>query len=60
MNVIADSETTQSDEVETVKYYYCWHIIKSSGKRKAKRGFTLSVKHQKGQKRKLLFKALQG
>jgi hypothetical protein len=29
---------------EIVKYYYRWHILKPSGKRKKERSFTVSVK----------------
>jgi hypothetical protein len=40
----ADLEAKQSVKAEIVNCCYRWQILKPSGKRKAKRSFTVSVK----------------
>jgi hypothetical protein len=56
---IADSEV-QSKTAEIVNYYYQWQILKPSGKRKAKRSFTVPVKNPSGIEDKATLKGLTG
>jgi uncharacterized GH25 family protein len=48
MRELALKQSNQSKKAEIVNYFYQWEISKSSGKRKAKRSFTVSVKTPKG------------
>jgi hypothetical protein len=45
-------QSKQSKRVEIANYYYQWQILKPSGKRKAKKNFTVSVKTPKGTEEK--------
>jgi hypothetical protein len=41
-------QSKQSKKVEIANYYYQWQILKPSGKRKAKKNFTVFVKIPNG------------
>jgi hypothetical protein len=45
-------QSSQSEKVKIFRCYYQWQILKPSEKRKAKRGFTVSVKTPKGTEKK--------
>jgi CxxC motif-containing protein len=49
-------QSNRSKKTEVVKNYYQWQILEPSGKRKAKRSFTISVKTPKGIEEKATFK----
>jgi hypothetical protein len=53
INERVDSEAKhQSMKAEIVNYYYQWQILKPSGKRRAKRRSTVSVKEANGTEEK--------
>jgi predicted RNA-binding protein with PUA-like domain len=56
MRELTRSQSTQSKEIEIVNYHHQWHILKPSGKRKAKRSFTVSVKTRKATEEKVTLK----
>jgi hypothetical protein len=53
MRELTRRQCDQSKKAEIVNYYYQWHILKHSRKRKTKRSFTVSVKAPKGTEEKL-------
>jgi hypothetical protein len=53
-------QSNQSKKAETVSYYYQWQILKTIGKRKAKRSFTVSVKTPNGTEDKTTLKGTTG
>jgi hypothetical protein len=53
-------QSYQSEKAETLNYYYQGQILKPSGKRKAKRSFTVSVKTPKGTEDKTTLKGSTG
>jgi hypothetical protein len=63
VKLIRDLTRRQGNQLKKgkiIKYYYQWQILKSSGKRKAKRSFTISVKTPKGTKEKATLKGTTG
>jgi hypothetical protein len=61
VNERADPEAKQSiNEAEIVNYYYQWQSLYPSGKRKAKKNFTVSVKTPNGIKGKANLKGTTG
>jgi hypothetical protein len=60
-NGVEVNETKQSmEDIEIVNYYYQWQILKPSGRRKAKRSFTISVKTPKETDEKAILKGTTG
>jgi hypothetical protein len=53
-------QSKQSKKVETVNYYYQWQTLKSSGKRKAEKNFTVFVKTPSGTEEKDTLKDITG
>jgi hypothetical protein len=53
-------QSSQSKKAEIISYYYQWQILKASGKRKAKRSFTVSVKTPNGTEDKTTLKGSTG
>jgi hypothetical protein len=60
MRELTRRQTNQSKKAEIVNYYYQWQILKHSGKRKANRSFTVSVKTPKGTEEKVTLKGTTG
>jgi hypothetical protein len=53
-------QSNQSEKAEVVSYYYQCQFFRPSGKRKAKRSFTVSVKTPKGTEEKATLKGITG
>jgi hypothetical protein len=60
MRELSRWQSNQSKKIEIDNYYYQWQILKSSGKRKAKRNFTVFVKTPKGTEEKATLKGTTG
>jgi hypothetical protein len=53
-------QSKRSKKAEIVNYYYHWQILKPSGKIKAERSITVSVKTPKGTEEKATLKGTTG
>jgi hypothetical protein len=53
-------QSNQSKKADSVNYYYQWQILEPSGKRKAKRSFTVSVRTPYGTEDKTTLKGATG
>jgi hypothetical protein len=53
-------QSKQSKEVEIANYYYQWQILKPSGKRKARKNFTVFLKTLNGTEEKTTLKGSTG
>jgi hypothetical protein len=60
MRELTRRRSNQSKKAETDNCYYQWQILKPSGKRKAKRRLTISVKAPKESQEKAALKGTTG
>jgi hypothetical protein len=60
MRRLTPRQSNRPKKAEIFNYYNQWQILKPSGKRKAKRSFTLSVKTPNGTEDKTTLKGTRG
>jgi hypothetical protein len=60
MRGLTQRQSNQSKKVDIFNYFYQWQILKPSGKRKAEKNFTVSVKTSNGTEENATLKGTTG